>query len=86
MAGDEADGVKWESDGQGEFTVEPYRKADAAARMSSCICGKTRKEFLKDWTLREIVKQYSDFIDHPDRPGRRKRKRRRKDDRRRDAQ
>ena len=23
-----------------------------------------RKEFLKEWTLRDIVKKYSDFIDH----------------------
>src|SRR5271156_4985826 len=26
MAGDKSDGVKWESDGQGEFTVEPFEK------------------------------------------------------------
>ena len=64
MAGELSDGVKWESDGQGEFTVEPFEKP---ARGTDVILHlrEDAKEFLKSFRLREIIKQYSDFIDHP---------------------
>src|SRR5688500_5409376 len=63
MAGD-AEGVKWESDGQGEYTVEP---AERAGRGTDVILHlrEDAKEFLDEWRLRTIVKQYSDFIEHP---------------------
>jgi len=64
MAGDVTDGVKWESDGQGEFTVEPYEKPTRGTDVILHLREDAR-EFLKPWRLREIVKQYSDFIDHP---------------------
>jgi molecular chaperone HtpG len=64
MAGDPADGVKWESDGQGEFTVEPYEKLTRGSDVILHLRDDA-KEFLKPFRLREIVKQYSDFIDHP---------------------
>jgi molecular chaperone HtpG len=58
------DGVKWESDGQGQFTVEqqdkPSRGTDVVLHLRD-----DAKEFLDPWRLREIVKKYSDFIDHP---------------------
>jgi len=63
-AGDKSDGVKWESDGQGEFTVEPYEKPTRGTDVILHL-REDAKEFLKPWRLREIVKQYSDFIDHP---------------------
>src|ERR1700689_1364020 len=64
QAGDKADGVKWESDGQGEFTVEP---AEKELRGTDVILHlrEDAKEFLKGWQLRDIIKRYSDFIDHP---------------------
>jgi molecular chaperone HtpG len=64
MAGEKSDGVKWESDGQGEFTVEPYEKPTRGTDVVLHLRD-DGKEFLKPWRLREIVKQYSDFIDHP---------------------
>lgn len=56
--------VKWESDGQGEYTVEP---AERAGRGTDVILHlrDDAKEFLDAWRLRSIVKQYSDFIEHP---------------------
>lgn len=58
------DGVKWESDGQGQYTVEPQ---DKASRGTDVILHlrEDAKEFLSTWKIREIVKRYSDFIDHP---------------------
>jgi molecular chaperone HtpG len=64
MAGDKTDGVRWESDGQGEFTVEPFEKPSRGTDVTLHL-REDAKEFLKSWRLREIIKQYSDFIDHP---------------------
>lgn len=64
MAGPPADGVKWESDGQGDFTVEsvekPTRGTDVILHLKE-----DAKEFLEPWTLRSLVKKYSDFVEHP---------------------
>jgi molecular chaperone HtpG len=64
MAGSPQDGVKWESSGQGEFTVEsiekPSRGTDVILHLRD-----DSKDFLQAWRLREIVKKYSDFVEHP---------------------
>jgi molecular chaperone HtpG len=59
-----AEAVKWTSDGQGSFTVEP---AERATRGTDVILHlrDDAKEFLSPWKLREIVKRYSDYIEHP---------------------
>jgi molecular chaperone HtpG len=64
MAGDPKDGVRWESDGQGEYTVEavekPTRGTDVILHLK-----KEEKEFLDTYRLRQIIKKFSDFIEHP---------------------
>jgi molecular chaperone HtpG len=64
MAGDPKDGVGWESDGQGEFTVEaverPARGTDVTLHLKP-----DEKEFLDSYRLRQIIKKFSDFIEHP---------------------
>ncbi len=64
MAGSPTEGVKWESDGQGAFTVEqvekPTRGTDVILHLKD-----DAKEFLSPWTLRALVKKYSDFVEHP---------------------
>lgn len=57
-------GVRWESDGQGEFSVEAVEKPTRGTDVTLHL--KTEdKDFLKEWKLRELVKKYSDFVDHP---------------------
>ena len=58
------EGVRWESDGQGEFTVEPY---DRPTRGTDVILHlkESEKEFLDSWRVRAIVKKFSDFLEHP---------------------
>ncbi len=62
--GKPSDGVKWESDGQGEFTVEsgdkPVRGTDVILHLRE-----DAEEFLKEWKIRELVKRFSDFVEHP---------------------
>jgi molecular chaperone HtpG len=57
-------GVKWESDGQGEFTVEPVRKEKRGTDVTLHLKA-DEKEFLDEWRVRQIVRKFSDFIEHP---------------------
>jgi molecular chaperone HtpG len=57
-------GVRWESDGQGEFTIEAIDKAEPGTDVVLQLRSED-KEFLQPWKLRAIVKKYSDFVAHP---------------------
>ena len=63
-AGKPEDGVKWESEGQGEYSVEQIDKPTRGTEVILHL-REDAKEFLGVWRLKEIVKKYSDFIDHP---------------------
>ena len=56
--------TRWESDGQGAFTVEnvekPRRGTDVTLHLKE-----DAKHYLSDWEIRSIVKKFSDFIEHP---------------------
>ncbi len=56
--------VRWESDGQGEFTVAPAERAGRGTDVILHLKADER-EFLETWRLRGLVKQFSDFIEHP---------------------
>ncbi len=65
LAGDPPDqGVRWESDGQGDFTVETVRK-DRRGTDVTLHLKADEKEFLDPYNVRQIVKKFSDFIEHP---------------------
>jgi molecular chaperone HtpG len=64
MAGNPDDGVRWESDGQGEFTVTGQRKETRGTEVTLHL-KEEDKEFLTPWRLRQLVKKYSDFVEHP---------------------
>lgn len=55
---------KWESDGKAGFTVAP---AERASRGTDVILHlkPDADDFLREWTLRELVRKYSDFVRHP---------------------
>ncbi|HLP18470.1 MAG TPA: molecular chaperone HtpG, partial [Bacteroidota bacterium] len=63
-AGAGAEGVIWVSDGQGEYTVgaidKPSRGTDVILHLK-----KEEDEFLDEWKIRSLVKEFSDFIEHP---------------------
>src|SRR5205085_1253753 len=63
-AGNPADGVQWESDGTGEFTVETVEKATRGTDVILQLRDED-KEYLQPWRLRQLVKKYSDFVEHP---------------------
>ncbi|HKA06265.1 MAG TPA: molecular chaperone HtpG [Gemmataceae bacterium] len=64
MAGSPVDGVKWESDGQGQFTVEAFEKPTRGTDVILHL-KEDAKVFLEPWSIQSLVKKYSDFIEHP---------------------
>ncbi len=63
-AGDPSQGVKWASDGQGEYTIETVEKAGRGTDVTVHL-KEDESEFLEEWKIRSLVKQFSDFIEHP---------------------
>ncbi len=56
--------IKWESTADGSFTIDDAEKdragTDVILHMKS-----EEKEYLDEWKIREIVRKYSDYIEHP---------------------
>lgn len=64
-AGQAADqGVQWESDGDGSFTVTNITKAGRGTDVILHLRD-SEQEFLDDWRLRSIIGKYSDHISIP---------------------
>ncbi|MBC6942692.1 MAG: molecular chaperone HtpG [Xanthomonadales bacterium] len=61
---DAADGVRWQSGGSGEYTLE---QVEVPARGTSVTLQLKpgEDEFLDGWKLRELVKRYSDHVAFP---------------------
>ncbi|MGA7984911.1 MAG: molecular chaperone HtpG [Burkholderiales bacterium] len=59
-----AQAVRWESDGEGEFSVEAAER-DAPGTDVTLHLREGEDELLSDWKLREIVTRYSDHISLP---------------------
>ena len=61
---DAAEGVKWESDGRGEYSLEaatvPERGTAVVLHLKE-----GEDEFLEDWKLRSLVRKYSDHVAFP---------------------
>jgi molecular chaperone HtpG len=59
-----ADGTKWESDGQGTFTVAPAEKPTRGTDVILHL-KEDAKEFLEPYRLRALVRKFSDFLEFP---------------------
>lgn len=60
----ETEGVLWESEGQGEFTVAPAEKADRGTSITLYL-REDETEFADGWRLRSVLRRYSDHISLP---------------------
>ena len=58
---DKAEAVRWESDGQGSFTLE-NTEMDSRGTVVTLHLKDDEKEFADNFRLRNIIKQYSDHI------------------------
>lgn len=59
-----ADGVHWESTGEGEFTIEPAEKAGRGTTVILHLRA-DEKEFADPYRLRNLIRRYSDHIGFP---------------------
>lgn len=57
-------GVRWESNGEGEFTIETVEKQTHGTDIVLHL-RKEEDEFLDEWRLRQIIHKYSDHITLP---------------------
>ena len=57
-------GVRWQSKGDGEFSVESISKKTRGTKITLHL-KEDEQEFLSDWALRRIVTTYSDHISIP---------------------
>jgi molecular chaperone HtpG len=59
--------VLWESHGDGEFTISEAEKGGRGTRITLELKKKEEgdPDFTDEWTIREIVKQHSDFVAYP---------------------
>lgn len=63
-AGDPAHATRWESSGDGSYTIEDSTKAERGTEIVLHL-KEEFKEYLDEWKIRSIVKKYSDFIQYP---------------------
>ncbi|WP_250037892.1 molecular chaperone HtpG [Paractinoplanes maris] len=72
-AGTEGHGTRWESTGEGTFTIDDEPDAPIGTSVTVHLRPKDEEDALydyaDDWKIREIVKKYSDFISFPIRMG-----------------
>lgn len=59
-----AEGVLWESTGEGDYTIETITKSDRGTEITLHLRA-DQDEFLDDWRLRGIIRKYSDHITLP---------------------
>ena len=59
-----ADATKWVSDGQGSYTLEAAEKPTRGTNVTLHLKDDA-KDFLDPWRLRQLVRKFSDFLEHP---------------------
>jgi molecular chaperone HtpG len=60
----DAEAVRWESDGQGEFTIEPAERSERGTRVTLHLKD-SETEFLDALRLETLIRKYSDHIAFP---------------------
>lgn len=60
-------GVRWESSGDGTYTIAPAEKEARGTAITLELKKKAEggQDFTDEWTLRSIVKRHSDFVAYP---------------------
>jgi len=59
-----AEGVKWESDGKGEYSLESVELSERGTQVILHLKA-DEDEFLKPWTLKSLITRYSDHVAFP---------------------
>jgi molecular chaperone HtpG len=62
--GSDAPAMRWESAGDGTFTMEESDKQDRGTELEIHIKDED-KEYLEDYRIRSVIRKYSEYITHP---------------------
>ena len=62
--GSVSDGCRWESSGDGSYTVEECTREQRGTEITLHL-KEEFKQYLDEWKIRSIVKKYSDYIQYP---------------------
>ncbi|MBK7686775.1 MAG: molecular chaperone HtpG [Rhodocyclaceae bacterium] len=60
-----SDGVRWESEGAGDFTIEASEKAARGTEITLHLRAEGQDDLLASYKLRSIIRKYSDHIMQP---------------------
>ncbi|MBT0663207.1 molecular chaperone HtpG [Geobacter pelophilus] len=63
-AGDPAAGCRWESTGDGSYTIEDCTKESRGTAITLHL-KEEMKEYLEEWKIKSIIKKYSDYVQYP---------------------
>src|SRR6266568_5739793 len=63
-AGDKTAACRWESTGDGSYTIEDCEKETRGTDIVLHL-KEEMKEYLDEWKIRSIVKKYSDYVQYP---------------------
>ena len=63
-AGSDEPAVRWESEGKSNFTLDEAERDEQGTTVILHI-KESEKGYLEEWKIQEIVKKYSDYIEHP---------------------
>lgn len=65
----EEHGTRWESSGDGTYTIEPVERSTHGTRITLHLKPADTEDgmnnYTQEWTLKSIVKKYSDFVSYP---------------------
>lgn len=66
-AAGEKEATRWESSGDGSYTIEPTEKESRGTDVVLSLrpMEKDEQDFTEQWTIRHIVKKHSDFVSYP---------------------
>lgn len=59
--------VKWESSGDGSYTIEEAKKEGRGTSVILHLkkAEKDEQDFTEEWTIRQVIKKHSDFVSYP---------------------
>jgi len=59
-----SEGLRWQSSGQGTYTIEKIEKKERGTRISFTLKDEY-KEFAEEYRVEQVIKKYSNFVDFP---------------------
>jgi len=59
-----SEGLRWQSSGQGTYTIEKIERKERGTRISFTL-KEEYKEFAEEYRVEQVIKKYSNFVDFP---------------------